>query len=123
MRFELMRALKRSRARLARAKGVGSEAPHRKLTRLSPVAVSASAIGPAFAASSSTLVRCPKAARKVQERGRGMTILKLGFAAFFLFALHQFLEANGGPMGAHVITGALAFVIVVVIGLTKESFI
>ena len=52
-----------------------------------------------------------------------MTILKLGFAAFFLFALHQFLEANGGPMGAHVITGAMAFVIVVVIGLTKESFI
>jgi hypothetical protein len=52
-----------------------------------------------------------------------MIILKLGFAAFFLFALHQFLEIHGGPMGAHVITGALAFVIAIVIGLTKESFI
>ncbi len=52
-----------------------------------------------------------------------MTILKLGFAAFFLFALHQFLMTRGDPMGAHVITGAMAFLIAVVIGLTKESFI
>jgi hypothetical protein len=52
-----------------------------------------------------------------------MVILKLGFAALFLFALHEFLLQHGTPMGAHVITGALAFIIVVVIGLTKESFI
>ncbi|MFI5014050.1 MAG: hypothetical protein ACHQAY_17060 [Hyphomicrobiales bacterium] len=52
-----------------------------------------------------------------------MIILKLCFAAIFLFALHQFLLGHGSPMGAHVITGAMAFLIAVVIGLTKESFV
>jgi len=52
-----------------------------------------------------------------------MTILKLGFAALFLFLLHRFLSAHGGPTGADVITGAMAFLIVIIIGITKESFI
>jgi hypothetical protein len=52
-----------------------------------------------------------------------MIILKLGFAALFLYALHEFLRQHGSPTGAHVITGALAFIIAIVIGLTKESFI
>ena len=52
-----------------------------------------------------------------------MIILKLCFAAIFLFALHQFLLQQGGPTGAHIITGAMAFLLAVVIGLTKESFI
>jgi hypothetical protein len=52
-----------------------------------------------------------------------MIILKLGFVGFFLFALHQFLLEHGSPMGAHVITGAMAFILAVIIGLTKESFI
>jgi hypothetical protein len=52
-----------------------------------------------------------------------MLILKLGFAAMFLYALHEFLLSHGTPMGAHVITGALAFIIAIVVGLTKESFI
>jgi hypothetical protein len=60
---------------------------------------------------------------KARKGDEAMIILKLSFAAFFLFALHQFVEAHGGPMGAHVITGAMAFLIAVVIGLSKESFI
>jgi len=52
-----------------------------------------------------------------------MVILKLCFAAIFLFGLHQFLLGHGTPTGAHVITGAMAFLLMVVIGLTKESLV
>ena len=52
-----------------------------------------------------------------------MIILKLGFAGLFLFALHQFLLEHGGPAGAHVITGAIAFLIVLILGLTRESLV
>ena len=51
-----------------------------------------------------------------------MTIVKLIFAALFLFALHHFLELRGEPLGAHVITGAMACLIAVVIRLGEESF-
>jgi hypothetical protein len=60
---------------------------------------------------------------KALKRDQAMVILKLGFAALFLYALHEFLLQHGTPTGAHVITGTLAFLIIIVIGLTKESFI
>jgi len=60
---------------------------------------------------------------KALNRDRAMIILKLGFAGLFLFALHQFLLEHGGPAGAHVITGAIAFLIVLILGLTRESLV
>ena len=64
----------------------------------------------------------PKAAREGPEGIEVMTIVKLIFAALFLFALHHFLELYGEPMGAHMITVAMAFLIAVVIRLGEESF-
>jgi hypothetical protein len=52
-----------------------------------------------------------------------MLILKLGFAALALLGLHETLLHYGDRMGANVITGAVAFLILLIIGLTKESFV
>ncbi|SDR49983.1 hypothetical protein SAMN05444161_4757 [Rhizobiales bacterium GAS191] len=52
-----------------------------------------------------------------------MTILKLVCTGLALWGLHQFLLAHGTPMGAHVITGAAGFLLAVIIGLSKESFV
>ena len=40
-----------------------------------------------------------------------------------LVVLHEFLAAHGGEMGAHVITGAAAFIVAILATLMKESFI
>ena len=63
----------------------------------------------------------PKATREGPEGIEAMTIVKLIFAALFLFALHHVLELRGEPLGAHVITGAMACLIAVVIRLGEES--
>jgi hypothetical protein len=52
-----------------------------------------------------------------------MFVLQAGVAAIFLFALHQFLLGHGNPMGADVITGAMAFLLVIVVGLTKDKLV
>jgi hypothetical protein len=51
-----------------------------------------------------------------------MLILKLGFAAVVLLGLHEFLLHHGERMGANIMTGAVAFLILLIIGLTRESF-
>jgi hypothetical protein len=52
-----------------------------------------------------------------------MMVLKLGFIVAALVVLHEFLAAHGSAMGAHVITGAAAFIVAILFTLIKESFI
>jgi hypothetical protein len=52
-----------------------------------------------------------------------MTILKLSCVVAVLFVFHEVLCAFGTRMGADVLTGAAAFLVVVIIGLTTESFV
>jgi hypothetical protein len=51
-----------------------------------------------------------------------MLILKFGFASVGLLGLHEFLLHHGDRIGANIITGAVAFLILLIIGLTRESF-
>jgi hypothetical protein len=52
-----------------------------------------------------------------------LTILKLLAAGIALLGLHSFLAAHGTPAGAHIITGAAAFLLAIIIGVTRESFV
>jgi hypothetical protein len=52
-----------------------------------------------------------------------LTILKLLVAGITLFGLHGFLAAHGTPAGAHIITGAAAFLLAIIVGVTRESFV
>jgi hypothetical protein len=52
-----------------------------------------------------------------------MLILKLGFAVMGLLGLHEVLLHHGDEVSADIITGAAAFLILLVIGLTRESFV
>jgi hypothetical protein len=52
-----------------------------------------------------------------------MIILKLAFTGLALWGLHEFLLTHGTPFGAHVITGAAAFLLAVIVGVTRESFV
>jgi hypothetical protein len=65
----------------------------------------------------------PNTAHRALSRECAMLILKLGFAALALLGLHETLLHYGDRMGANVITGAVAFLILLIIGLTKESFV